>query len=191
MPNVEYCRTSLKGVTENPREDAACFDAVRTVYPEKHCVAIDFFFHSDLARVKEFLGKVSAEPMWVEDPTNYDLIHQFSAAERIAAGEKCATAEALLALCQGGVRHLILDVEYLGGPMRFLETGWRCSTGGISCSARRPCRTQAAGWPSGGPVLAARCARKSCSATGRKSPEQTRPRRADSRRRSLCHSFRT
>ena len=39
----------------------------------------------------------------------------------VAAGESCASTGALLDLQGCGVRHLILDAQMLGGPIRFLE----------------------------------------------------------------------
>ena len=105
-----------------PAEDALRFDAVRSVYAESRSVAIDFFFQSDLSRTREFARSVGAAPMWIEDPVPYDVIHELGADDGIAAGEHCETAEGLLKLRAGGISRLILDVEYLGGPLRFLET---------------------------------------------------------------------
>lgn len=115
-----YRSVKMRG-GKSPAEDAARFDAVRRVYAEPRSVAIDFVFQWDLARTREFSRLISAAPMWIEDPVTYDLIGAFGADEGLAAGESCESAAALVKLHAGGIGRLILDVECLGGPLRFLE----------------------------------------------------------------------
>ena len=112
-----------------PGEDAARFAAVRSVYSEPHSVAIDFVCRANVESARAFLREVGAEragePMWVEDPVPYGAIHELDqrdGSSRIAAGESCGTVAELLELRRAGVGMLILDVEFLGGPLRFLET---------------------------------------------------------------------
>lgn len=116
-----FALVKMRGGSRTPAEDAARFAAVRSVYPEPHSVAIDFVCQSDVARTREFARAIHAEPMWLEDPVPYDALGQLDAPMRIAAGESCNSAQELLALRAAGVSRLILDVEYLGGPLRFLE----------------------------------------------------------------------
>ena len=115
-----YRSAKMRG-GKSPAEDAVRFDAVRSVYAEPQSLAIDFVFQSDLARTREFSRRIGAAPMWIEDPVTYDMIGAFGAGEGLAAGESCESAAALVKLHASGIGRLILDVECLGGPLRFLE----------------------------------------------------------------------
>lgn len=102
-------------------EDLAHYETVRQVFPEPARVAIDYVFQYDPQRTREFLAGAAAAPLWIEDPVGYDIIGRLGDLPCIAAGENCESTGALLQLRRDGVWHLILDVQMLGGPVRFLE----------------------------------------------------------------------
>ncbi len=115
-----YTMVKMRG-GRAPEEDAARVAAVRRVYSETARVAIDFVCRSEVADADRFAHLAGAGLLWVEDPVPYARIGQLAERGGVAAGESCHDLQELLALRAAGVRRLILDVEYLGGPLRFLE----------------------------------------------------------------------
>jgi L-alanine-DL-glutamate epimerase-like enolase superfamily enzyme len=131
-----YAFVKMRG-GKSPLDDAARFNAVCGIYPEQHRVAIDFVFQSTLSRVREFRRRADAEPMWIEDPTGYEVIAGFGSGDRLAAGEQCSAEDELQALRAGGIGRLILDVECLGGPLRFLEAARNLQALGCEAGAHK------------------------------------------------------
>jgi L-alanine-DL-glutamate epimerase-like enolase superfamily enzyme len=115
-----YRRVKMRG-GRPPEEDAARYELVRSVYPEPGCVAIDIYFQYDAERTRRFIRATKAPPMWVEDPIPYPDMAALAGEPLIAAGETCVHLDGLLALCRADVRNIILDVQELGGPLRFIE----------------------------------------------------------------------
>lgn len=115
-----YTMVKMRG-GRTPEEDASRVAAVRRVYPEPARVAIDFVCRADVAEADAFARLAGAGLLWVEDPVPYAQIGQLAERGGVAAGERCHSLQELLALRATGLRRLILDVEYLGGPLRFLE----------------------------------------------------------------------
>jgi len=109
-------RAGLPGTQDEARYAAMCevFDAPRAV-------AVEAFFTFTGDRVARFMQGCDAPPMWIEDPMRYGAIGQVAHKDLIGAGESCTTLTELLALRRSGIDRLILDVQYLGGPLRFLE----------------------------------------------------------------------
>jgi len=104
-----------------PGEDAARHALVSSIFPDPGSVAIDIYFQYDAERTRKLIRHFKTPPMWVEDPIRYDTMAQLRGEPCIAAGETCVDQAGLLALCEAGVRNIILDAQELGGPLRFLE----------------------------------------------------------------------
>ncbi|SDD75022.1 L-alanine-DL-glutamate epimerase [Sphingomonas sp. YR710] len=102
-------------------EDEARFEALCEVFPEPRSIAVEAHFKYSPTRTRQFMQGRSREPMWIEDPMPYHAIDGAAFKELVAAGEACISLSELLALRQIGITRLILDVQYLGGPLRFLE----------------------------------------------------------------------
>jgi L-alanine-DL-glutamate epimerase-like enolase superfamily enzyme len=102
-------------------QDEARYDALCDVFPEPRSVAVETFFKFSPSRISEFMQGRSREPMWIEDPMPYHAIAEATCKPLVAAGESCIATAELLALHTAGVNRLILDVQYIGGPLHFLE----------------------------------------------------------------------
>jgi L-alanine-DL-glutamate epimerase-like enolase superfamily enzyme len=103
------------------RQDEARYDALCEVFPEPRSVAVETFFKFSPSRISEFMQGRSREPMWIEDPMPYHAIGEATCKPMVAAGESCIATAELLALHAAGIHRLILDVQYIGGPLHFLE----------------------------------------------------------------------
>jgi L-alanine-DL-glutamate epimerase-like enolase superfamily enzyme len=103
------------------RQDEDRYAAMCTVFDEPRSVAVEAFFSFTGDRVERFMAECSAEPMWIEDPMSYAVIDGAGHKPLIAAGETCTSLAQLIALRRAGILRLILDVQYLGGPLHFLE----------------------------------------------------------------------
>ena len=111
-------------VNRSVKESLERIAAVQTVYSEPRTIALETGFDWDVAIANEFYREAPGEYLWIEDPASYDTIGQIQRNDRntIAAGEKCTSAAELVDLyVNGGIRNLIIDVQYVGGPVRFLE----------------------------------------------------------------------
>ena len=104
-----------------PEEDAARHALISSIFPDPGSVAIDIYFQYDAARTRKLIRHFKTPPMWVEDPIRYETMAELRGESCIAAGETCVDQAGLLALCEAGVRNIILDAQELGGPLRFLE----------------------------------------------------------------------
>jgi L-alanine-DL-glutamate epimerase-like enolase superfamily enzyme len=105
----------------SPKEDGARYAAVCSVFPEPGSVAVDFWSKSTVPAVNEFIAQAATQPLWIEDPTDSAGLGGITARALVAGGESCHSLTQLLALYEAGVRHIILDIQVLGGPLRFLE----------------------------------------------------------------------
>jgi L-alanine-DL-glutamate epimerase-like enolase superfamily enzyme len=103
------------------RQDEDRYAAMCAVFEDPRSVAVETFFSFTGNRVETFMQSCRREPMWIEDPMAYSLIGDVSHKQLIAAGETCTSLTQLLALRRAGISRLILDVQYLGGPLHFLE----------------------------------------------------------------------
>ncbi len=104
-------------------EAKARIEAVRAIYTEPGAIAIEAALSWPLAFANDFLREVRIVPAWVEDPVEYsNLSGVHASSHRLAAGEVLATTRELVALYETGqVSHVIIDVQAIGGPVRFLE----------------------------------------------------------------------
>lgn len=106
-----------------PHEASERIEAVREVYPDPGTIA----FEAALSWTPEFtnalLRNAPVDPAWVEDPVEYSMLGEIHGNGcPIAAGEVLASAPDLAALYEtGGVSNVIIDVQAIGGPVRFLE----------------------------------------------------------------------
>jgi len=103
------------------QEDEVRYAALCELFPEPRSIALEAHFKFSPERTEEFMASCQREPMWIEDPAPYHAIDKASCKALVAAGEVCISLSELLALRGQGIERLILDVEYLGGPLRFLE----------------------------------------------------------------------
>ena len=102
-------------------EDEARYEALCEIFPEPRSIAVEAHFKYSHERTCQFMRGRSREPMWIEDPMPYHAIAEASFKDLVAAGETCISLSELLELRKVGINRLILDVQYLGGPLRFLE----------------------------------------------------------------------
>jgi L-alanine-DL-glutamate epimerase-like enolase superfamily enzyme len=99
--------------------------AVRSVYSEPATIAIEAAGAAwSVDDANAFIRAAEGKYLWTEDPVKYDVIGQVkeTANSKIVAGETCATAAEVIKLFdQGKVRSIVIDVQCIGGPVRFLE----------------------------------------------------------------------
>ena len=99
--------------------------AVRSVYAQPGTIAIEAAGAQwNVDDANEFIRAAAGEYLWTEDPVKYDVIGQVreTVNSKIVAGETCATAAELIKLFdEGHVRSIVIDVQCIGGPVRFLE----------------------------------------------------------------------
>ncbi len=111
-------------VSRSLKDNLERIDAVRQVYSEPGTIALETGSDWTAEIANEFLDACSAKLMWVEDPAPHDKLHlvRDHPFNTIAAGEKSTSARELYELhTRGRLRKLIIDVQYVGGPVRFLE----------------------------------------------------------------------
>ena len=104
-------------------ETLARLAAVQTVYGEPATIAIEAALSWNVATTNIFLRSTPVSPLWLEDPVNYDLLGEVElGGHTIAAGEILDSTRALARLHgTGQVANIIIDVQAIGGPLRFLE----------------------------------------------------------------------
>ncbi len=99
--------------------------AVRTVYMQPATIAIEAAGAGwNVDDANAFIEAAQGQYLWTEDPVKYDVIGQVRATANstITAGETCATTAGLIKLFdEGKVRSIVIDVQCIGGPVRFLE----------------------------------------------------------------------
>ena len=111
-------------VSQSLKDNLERINAVRQVFSADGTIALETGSDWSADVANEFLDACKSKLMWVEDPAPHDLLHLVRAHpfNTIAAGEKSTTARELYELhTRGGLRKLIIDVQYVGGPVRFLE----------------------------------------------------------------------
>lgn len=114
--------------------------AVQKVYQEPGTIALETGFDWTAEITNQFLKEAPGEYLWIEDPESYDKIGQIEKNPRntVAAGEKCSSVKELFELyLSGGVRNLIIDVQRMGGPVRFLEAARALNALGATVGAHR------------------------------------------------------
>lgn len=127
-------------VSRSLADNLARIDAVRTVYSEPATIALETGSEWTAEIANEFLDHCAARLLWIEDPEAHDKIHLVKShpVNTIAAGEKCTSAHELYDLyAQGGLRKLIIDVQYIGGPVRFMEAARALNALGATVGAHR------------------------------------------------------
>jgi L-alanine-DL-glutamate epimerase-like enolase superfamily enzyme len=110
------------------------------VYSEPRTVALETGSEWTAAITNAFFDACSAKLMWIEDPEAHDKIHlvRDDPVNTIAAGEKATTARELHDLyTRGRLRKLIIDVQYVGGPVRWLEAARALNALGAAVGAHR------------------------------------------------------
>ncbi len=127
-------------VSRSLKDNLERIAAVCHVYSEPRTVALETGSEWTAAITNEFLDACSAKLMWIEDPEAHDKIHlvQDHPVNTIAAGEKSTSASELYDLyTRGRLRKLIIDVQYVGGPVRFLEAARALNALGATVGAHR------------------------------------------------------
>lgn len=112
-------------VVHDLRDNLERIAAVRTVYTQPATIAIEAAGAQwDVNDANEFIRAAAGQYLWTEDPVKYDAIGQVKETvnSKIVAGETCATTADLIKLFdEGNVRSIVIDVQCIGGPVRFLE----------------------------------------------------------------------
>ncbi|MCG3772286.1 MAG: Mandelate racemase [Nitrosomonadaceae bacterium] len=114
--------------------------AVQEVYREPRTIALETGFGWTVDLTNQFLKEAPGEYLWIEDPVSYEKMGSIDKKSRnsVGAGEKCEMASELFKLYMtGGIRKIILDVQYLGGPVRFLEAARSLNALGATVGAHR------------------------------------------------------
>ena len=127
-------------VSRNLKDNLARIEAVREVYSEPCTIALETGSEWTAAIANEFLDMCTARLMWVEDPEAHDKIHLVKdhPFNTVAAGEKATVAQELYDLhARGRVRNVIIDVQYIGGPVRFMEAARVLNALGAAVGAHR------------------------------------------------------
>jgi L-alanine-DL-glutamate epimerase-like enolase superfamily enzyme len=93
------------------------------VYANPGTIAIEAALSWSPDFANAFLRDASIDPAWVEDPVVYARLPELDRnGRRLAAGEVLCTTRDLVALYETGqVSNVIIDVQAIGGPVRFLE----------------------------------------------------------------------
>lgn len=104
-------------------EAAERIEAVRQVYAGPGTIAIEAAFSWTPDFANAFLRSAPIDPAWVEDPVHYSMLSEVQLhGHRLAAGEVLASTRELTTLYgTGRVSNVIIDVQAIGGPVRFLE----------------------------------------------------------------------
>jgi L-alanine-DL-glutamate epimerase-like enolase superfamily enzyme len=102
--------------------DLERYDAVRTIFPDDGHIAVDAVCSWNRDQAREFVEGVSAPLLWLEDPTPYaDLPALGKVDAPLAIGESVQEIADLEELRRSyGLEYALLDVQQLGGPVRFL-----------------------------------------------------------------------
>ena len=107
----------------DPAEDSRRLTVVRDLFPEPESLAVDAYRGWSPTLAREFAEQVGFRLLWVEDPVPYAELHQLQDfPQPIAAGESLASYRELRALRDDApVDVMLLDVQVLGGPTRWLS----------------------------------------------------------------------
>jgi L-alanine-DL-glutamate epimerase-like enolase superfamily enzyme len=114
--------------------DLQRYDAVRGVFPDDGCVAVDAVCSWTPDAAREFVDRAAARLLWLEDPTPYaDLTALGALAAPLAIGESVqdvAELEVLRRTC--GFDAGLLDVQQLGGPVHFFGAANALAVQGVT-----------------------------------------------------------
>jgi L-alanine-DL-glutamate epimerase-like enolase superfamily enzyme len=118
-------------------EDLARLAAVQRVFPEPGAVAVDAVNSWSARDTEAFVDGCETPLLWVEDPTHYDLLGSLlMLGAPIAAGESLETLREFNALLANArIDCALLDVQRLGGPLRFLATAQVLAARGVRIGA--------------------------------------------------------
>ena len=112
-------------VVHELKENLERIAAVRSVYTKPATIAIEAAGAQwNVDDANAFIRAAQGQYLWTEDPVKYDVIGKVEATanSKIVAGETCATTAELIRLFDAGrVRSIVIDVQCIGGPVRFLE----------------------------------------------------------------------
>jgi L-alanine-DL-glutamate epimerase-like enolase superfamily enzyme len=120
---INYRMVKMR-VGKSTKDNLARIAAVQKVYSEPKTIALETGFSWGVELANEFIREAPGEYLWIEDPAPYDVMREVKINSRniISAGEKCTTFRQLADLyAHGNVPNLIIDVQCVGGPVRFLE----------------------------------------------------------------------
>lgn len=135
--NYRYVKMRVsKSLEDNLKRIAA----VREVYSEPRTVALETGSEWTAEITNAFFDACSDKLLWVEDPERHDKIHlvRDDPVNTIAAGEKATTARELHDLyTRGRLRKIIIDVQYVGGPVRWLEAARALNALGATVGSHR------------------------------------------------------
>jgi L-alanine-DL-glutamate epimerase-like enolase superfamily enzyme len=134
-----YRRVKMR-VSRSLEDNLQRINAVREVYNEPATVALETGSEWTAEIANEFLAACTAPLLWIEDPEAHERIHLVHdhPLNPIAAGEKATSARELYDLyTRGRLRKLIIDVQYIGGPLRFLEVARTLNALGATVGAHR------------------------------------------------------
>src|SRR3954470_12894273 len=135
--NYRYVKMRVSRSLEDNLERIA---AVREVYSEPRTIALETGSEWTAEITNEFFDACSEKLMWIEDPERHDKIHlvRDDPINTIAAGEKATHARELYDLYTNGrLRKIIIDVQYVGGPVRWLEAARTLNALGATVGAHR------------------------------------------------------
>jgi len=127
-------------VSQDLEDNLARIGAVASVYAEPGTIALETGSEWDETIANTFLDRCGTHLLWVEDPAPHAALHrvQQHAFNTIAAGEKATTANELYEIqARSGLRNIIIDVQYIGGPLRFLETARTLNALGATVGGHR------------------------------------------------------
>ena len=114
--------------------------AVQKVYQEPRTIALECGSSWTVDITTQFMRETRAELLWIEDPVDYTAIDRIERNDLnvIGAGEKCTSMAGLMDLYNyAGIRSIIIDVQYVGGPVRFLEAARLFNALGANVGAHR------------------------------------------------------
>jgi L-alanine-DL-glutamate epimerase-like enolase superfamily enzyme len=113
--------------------DLQRYDAIRTIFPDDGQIAVDAVCSWSGADARAFVERASAPLLWLEDPTPYDDLPALGKLDApVAIGEsvqEIADLENLRRTC--GLEYALLDVQQLGGPVRFLAAANALAAQGV------------------------------------------------------------
>jgi L-alanine-DL-glutamate epimerase-like enolase superfamily enzyme len=109
---------------------------VRSIFPEPGAIAVDAVNGWDPLAARSFIDGAGSL-LWVEDPVPLDAVGELRDVDAlVAAGESLTSLPELDALfATGAVPAVLLDVQQLGGPERFLEAARRLRAAGALVGA--------------------------------------------------------
>lgn len=104
-------------------ETLARLAEVQTVYGEPGTIALEAALSWSVPTTNAFLRAAPVRPLWLEDPVKYDQLGEIKLGGHvIAAGEVLHSTSELVRLHgTGKIANIIIDVQAIGGPVRFLE----------------------------------------------------------------------